>query len=163
MDNSSIQAGAKYNRWTINKIVTGKLTKKVRCEATCECGRNLNRDLQSILTGMSKSCGCYRSEWTINYYTKHGRAKTPEYIAWNAMRARCRNPNASNYKWYGARGVTVCERWDTFENFFADMGTKPFSSFSIDRIDPYGNYEPSNCRWADIETQRRNKRSRAKS
>lgn len=82
------------------------------------------------------------------------------YHTYQGMKARCTNPKCIGYPWYGAKGVTVCDRWlgkDGFQNFIADMGEKPRGT-SLDRIDPCGNYEPSNCRWADNRTQRWNQR-----
>jgi hypothetical protein len=74
------------------------------------------------------------------------------------MRQRCENPNLPRYYDWGGRGVTVCDRWQKFENFFVDMGEKPTPRHSIDRINNHGNYEPSNCRWATPEQQQRNSR-----
>lgn len=73
------------------------------------------------------------------------------------MKDRCTNPNNLNYKYYGALGVTVCDRWSQFENFVADMGPRPLKK-SLDRINPFGNYEPGNCRWATAKEQANNKR-----
>ncbi len=87
----------------------------------------------------------------------HGRKqKHPLFKVWCEMRYRCFNPNKHNYKYYGALGVTVCDRWMSFENFVADMGDRPKGA-TLDRIDYRGNYEPSNCRWADSKTQANNK------
>lgn len=82
---------------------------------------------------------------------------TPIYNSWNAMKQRCLNPNASKYRDYGARGITVCDRWLTFENFYADMGVRPEGK-TLDRIDNDGNYEPGNCRWATPAQQSQNQR-----
>ena len=78
------------------------------------------------------------------------------YHAWEAMKQRCLNPRAANYDSYGGAGVTVCERWLTFENFLADMGDPPSNQHSIDRINGARGYEPGNCRWATRSQQQRN-------
>ena len=87
----------------------------------------------------------------------HGRTGTVEYRTWQAMLRRCRNPRAKSYEDYGKRGISVCERWLKFENFFADMGLKP-KGLSLDLIDNDGHYEPGNCRWATASEQARNRR-----
>lgn len=94
--------------------------------------------------------------------TRHGHNKSRlgkrsgTYRSWDGMKQRCLNPKATGYKRYGGAGVTVCERWLTFENFLADMGERPEGT-TLDRIDSAGDYEPGNCRWADRSTQNRNR------
>lgn len=84
--------------------------------------------------------------------------KSKEYKSWCCMKDRCFNPKHDNYKYYGAMGITICQEWMDFQKFLADMGRAPSPSHSLDRIDPNGNYEPSNCRWATRVEQGRNKR-----
>jgi hypothetical protein len=86
------------------------------------------------------------------------RKGSPEYRAWLGMRGRCTNEKLVSWKYYGARGIRVCKRWDSFECFLADMGTKPTPRHSLDRINNDGNYEPGNCRWATPSQQSRNRR-----
>ena len=88
----------------------------------------------------------------------HGLSGTRAYNSWKMMRARCGNPLAPNYAYYGGRGITVCERWEDFLNFFEDMGERP-AGLSLERIDNDGNYEASNCRWATRNEQQRNSRN----
>lgn len=92
---------------------------------------------------------------------KHGLVNSPEYKTWAMMLVRCRNKNNHAYPRYGGRGIKVCKRWESFENFYADVGAKPSPKHSLDRIDNNGNYEPSNCRWATMLEQGRNKRNNA--
>lgn len=128
-----------------------------RCVCTCECGREVTPLLQNVRRGLTTSCGCALKKHLRERNTSHGMYGTPAYWSWQSMLGRCNRPTNPGYEYYGAKGVTVCPEWDTFERFFADMGERPEGT-SLDRINPWGNYEPSNCRWADAKTQANNKR-----
>lgn len=107
-----------------------------------------------LRTGHTTSCGCEQKVRTSAALTTHGAsaARSPTYRTWKEMRNRCRNPAATQWRWYGGRGVKVCARWETFENFLADMGPRPQGA-SIDRVNPDGDYTPDNCRWATAKQQ----------
>jgi hypothetical protein len=97
---------------------------------------------------------------TTEEHEWHGKWKTPEYDIWKQMKQRCFNPNSQSYRNYGARGITVCERWrSSFQAFYDDMGPRPSSDYSIERINNDGNYEPSNCKWGTRSEQNINHRT----
>lgn len=145
--------GERFGRWTV--VVAHGSWVSVKCD----CGSQSKVRLHTLRNGDSKSCGCLNRDKIINRSTKHGMCGTREYRTWMGMRARCHNPNASNFQWYGAQGVSVCKKWrDSFASFFADMGPCPSANHSLDRIDPFGDYSPENCRWVTHKEQMNNQR-----
>ncbi len=132
----------------------------------CECGNEAIVPEYKLRAKHTKSCGCLQKEMaTKNLPSEtHGHSKiksiTREYKTWLGMKQRCDVKSGFVFKHYGARGIKVCERWlNSFENFLADMGSHPGEGYSLDRINANGNYEPSNCRWANWNTQARNRRN----
>src|SRR5215471_19507240 len=116
----------------------------------CSCGWLGKKRVKDVRNGKIRSCGHLRREVTGAKRRSHGhfsgRQQSPTYSSWNAMVRRCTNPRNKRWLGYGGRGITVCDRWLRFENFFADMGERPIGK-TLDRLDVDGNYEPSNCRW----------------
>lgn len=115
----------------------------------CDCSNEIIVRGSSLRSFASKSCGCVQ--------TIHKMYGTSTYISWCNMIQRCTNSNSTGYINYGGRGITICERWLDFRNFYKDMGDKP-ENRSLDRINNDGNYEPSNCRWATPYEQTNNRR-----
>jgi hypothetical protein len=151
--------GRRFGRWLVTAYAHGsRLGAYWRCICDCDACRVVNG--HELRRGGSKSCGCLQREQASARCKTHGMSKTMEYVCWQQMRARCFNPHHRAFENYGGRGISVCEPWaNSFEAFFADMGTRP-EGCSLDRIDVNGNYEPGNVRWADSKTQTQNRRPR---
>lgn len=145
------------------KVVTGKLRKKRMSWVICRCGNQLVVSNDHLSRGKTRSCGCLHREQFTRTRWKHGHAGTGNadasatYKSWRSMIQRCEDPHNIGFRYYGGRGVTVCDRWrHSFEHFLSDMGERA-SGTSIDRYpNRSGNYEPGNCRWATRKQQNRN-------
>ena len=150
------RTGQKFGKLLVINQAGRNELKKVLWKCRCDCGNEISIVAGSLVTGNTTSCGCVIPNF------KHGGWKNASYNTWRAMIRRCTKPQDKDYKRYGGIGITVCDRWLSYVNFVADMG-EPIGDETLDRINVYGNYEPSNCRWAGIKVQNRNVKIRANS
>lgn len=128
------------------------------CE--CDCGTSIEARAASLIKGITDSCGCLKRERLAIASTGHGGSGNPEYAIWAAMKSRCSNPNHISYPRYGGLGVRVCQEWaESYPAFLEHVGPRPSSAYSIDRIDPKGDYCPGNVRWSTVTQQNRNRKS----
>lgn len=150
----------KYGRLTLLKEIEPLYNKKVRrFICLCDCGNEKVVMLSNLKNGSTNSCGCLNKEKVSVRSKTHGDSGSPEHRTWKLMKRRCDYPKGNRWIHYGGRGIKVCDRWlNSYENFLNDMGRKPTPKHSIDRINPDGNYEPSNCRWATAKEQSKNQR-----
>ena len=136
---------------------------KAYYSVVCECGNVKVVRGEHLTQGLTVSCGCLAKEVNARRLRTHGKTHTPEHRSWVCMKARIFSPDEHHKKYYS--DVHIDERWlgpDGFVNFVRDMGNKPDPSYEIDRINPYGDYEPSNCRWATRAQQMNNLRKSSK-
>lgn len=135
-------------------------------ECICDCGNVAVVSSKDLISGYTKSCGCLQKKTVSAAKRIHGDRDARLYGVWKTMKKRCENENCRDFRWYGAKGVSVCEEWQDYGNFKAWAMANGYDqnaikgACTIDRIDPCGNYEPSNCRWVSMEIQAKNRRKR---
>lgn len=162
----AILTGREFGRLTVlgkdSRVGNGHVA-YYRCK--CLCGAEKVVRGTQLTSGVTRSCGCLHREVAASQRevlrranTTHGLSRTRAYSAWLAMWKRCTDPSVTSYKWYGRRGISVCDRWRDVSAFVSDMGQPP-PGFTLDRKDCSGNYEPSNCRWATRKEQCNNRTS----
>lgn len=166
MKYSEIEPGTVFGKLTVVRPVDVRDSQGRRIgmsECRCSCGAVIQVRNSSLRNGNTKSCGCSRIESIRNRCTTHGdgNRNCRLWRIWSAMKQRCYRPRYQHFADYGGRGIRVCDEWihnyAAFKKWACASGYD--ESKSIDRIDPNGNYEPSNCRWSDCKRQQRNKRS----
>lgn len=141
-------------RWNITPKRTQRI---VYLNCKCSCGENCVVSLNGLRGGKTKSCGCYNRDVAKVRATRHGLTHTKTHNIWSSMMTRCARTYGHHYKYYGAKGIKVCERWQKFDNFLEDMGLCPDDKHSIDRLDNSKNYELSNCIYSDKYEQANNR------
>ena len=132
----------------------------------CDCGSEVIVRGSNLKNGNTKSCGCLQKEMTSVLNQLHngslsvrGLSRSKIYVAWCNMKQRCLNENNRQYKYYGGRGIKVCDEWLEFEQFYCWAMVNGYNdTLTLDRVNVDGNYEPKNCRWVDMKTQQNNTR-----
>lgn len=160
--------GERFGAVTVIERAANSPKNEVMWKCRCDCGNEFTTRARSLRSGETKGCGCLRLQHSTQaaraVNTKHGaaphRGYTKLYNTWLRMKGRCNRPTATNYQYYGGRGISVCEEWEkdfsSFRSWALANGYR--EGLSIDRIDVNGNYCPENCRWITMAEQQRNKR-----
>lgn len=150
-------AGQRFGRLTVVRRVENSPAGAARWAVRCDCGTEKNVRSSQLTEGSTVSCGCYLREVAGARVRTHGLTNSFEFRSWRAMKTRCTSEKHPRYHRYGGRGITFCERWAQFENFYADMGPCPFDDGSIERVNNDEGYTPQNCVWLPKSQQSKNR------
>ena len=159
--------GQRFGKLEVIEKSAIRRRKSIMWVCRCDCGNNTIAASNDLRSGEVRSCGCMKHRFTTenasgmnNPSAKHNLRNHKLYPIWKMMKQRCYNPHCGNYKYYGGRGITVCQEWRKDFKVFYDWAISHGyqDGLSIDRIDVNGNYEPANCRWITMAEQNRNKR-----
>ena len=149
--------GQRFTRLVVIERAGSDKNGNAKWECQCDCGNTTLSSGFTLRNGEAKSCGCLTTDQLKARTPTHRMTGTPEYMAWASMLQRCYNQNATRYERYGGRGIKVCERWLTFEHFYADMGSRPTQGHSLERKNNDADYGSDNCCWATSAQQNANK------
>ena len=156
------KTGQRFGRLVVIRVHEKSHSGHLQWQCMCDCGNETIATGTNLVSGNTSSCGCLREEKRFTTLLTHGhtsgRGRSRTYGCWRNMKTRVLNKEGKDYKYYGARGITICDRWMKFKNFLEDMGEAP-EDLTLERLDNDGNYCKENCRWATHTRQGRNRRN----